>query len=433
MVDTIGGAADAVGDAAAFAADPGKAIGEWMADSAGELAAAAADLAADAVDATTHVDLGAQWFIDNYQMLLPIGLVLIVATFCAQLTRAALRRDGQALAQAFTGTVTGVLFSFAAIALTTVALDVTDALSDGLFTASGQSVSDAVRRVVSVGQITGLTDLGWLVAVFAALAAALGAALFWCVMMVRKVGILVLVTLAVFAGAGGGWEVARRWRRGWIEATATLVVSKLLMTVIFVLGISAIGSSVAEGGIGALADVLAGTVIMALVLLCPYATFRFVHWASEGTSGEDIHRAGGSGAQVARQHASHVGRRAAALAASGVGGAAAASGTAPQGPDSPTGTFPRSPAATAHVSGEGAAVGMTKAAMPPDVDQGAGTLPGRNSGRRRPEVTPSSREPTGPRGSAPAPSPGAASRPQPAPGPSSPGPIGPAGPPPDGT
>ncbi|CAO0837224.1 hypothetical protein SMICM17S_13084 [Streptomyces microflavus] len=37
--------------------------------------------------------------------------------------------------------------------------------------------------------------------------------MYWCVMMVRKVGILVMVTLAIFASAGGGWEVARRWRR----------------------------------------------------------------------------------------------------------------------------------------------------------------------------------------------------------------------------
>ncbi len=87
----------AVGDAVDFASNPGKAIGDWMAKSAGELAAASADLAAEAVDTTTKVDLNAGWFRDNYEMLLPLGLVLLVATFCAQLVRAAVRRDGQAL------------------------------------------------------------------------------------------------------------------------------------------------------------------------------------------------------------------------------------------------------------------------------------------------------------------------------------------------
>ncbi|MGK9462213.1 SCO6881 family protein [Streptomyces sp. G6] len=330
----------AVGDAVDFASDPGKAIGDWMAKSAGELAAAAADLAAEAVNTTTKVDLNAGWFRDNYEMLLPLGLVLLVATFCAQLVRAAIRRDGQALTQAFTGTASGVLFAFCAIALTTVVIEVVDAVSDGLFKAAHLNIESAVRRVVKVSQIGALSGLGWLVPVVTGLGAAIGAFLYWCVMMVRKVGILVMVTLAVFASAGGGWEVARRWRKGWIEATATLVVSKLLMTVIFVLGIAAMGKTEANDGIAALADVMSGIVIMVLVLLCPYAVFKFVHWAADGTDGESIHRAGGAGAQIAKAHAEKAARKAAAAAATaGTGGAAAGAGAAPQGPDA-GGGFP---------------------------------------------------------------------------------------------
>ncbi|SBT93374.1 hypothetical protein GA0115233_106252 [Streptomyces sp. DI166] len=366
----------AVGEAVDFASDPGKAIGDWMAKSAGELAAAAADLAAKAVDATTKVDLNAGWFRDNYEMLLPIGLVILVGTFCAQLIRAAVKRDGQALTQAFTGTASGVIFAFAAIALTTVAIEVVDALSAGLFKASHLSIESAVRRIVKVSQIPSLAGLGWLVAVFTGLGAAVGAFLYWCVMMVRKVGILVMVTLAVFAGAGGGWEVARRWRRGWIEATATLVVSKLLMTIIFVLGIAAMGKTEAKDGLGALADVMAGIVIMVLVLLCPYATFKFVHWAAEGTDGESIHRAGGAGAQLARQHAEKAGRKAAALAATAAtGGAAAGAGAA--GPEAAGGGFPGDIAAnptggggqesqsSPASGGDGINSGLEKAVQPP--------------------------------------------------------------------
>ncbi|WP_413115440.1 ATP-binding protein [Streptomyces sp. CY1] len=325
-----------------FVSNPGKVIGDWMAKSAGELAAAAADLAAKAVNTTTNVDLNAAWFRDNYQMLLPIGLTILVGTFCAQLIRAAVRRDGQALTQAVSGTASGVLFVFCAISLTTVAIEVTDALSDGLFQTSHLSIASAVRRIVKVSQIAGLSAMGWLVAAFVGIGAAIGAFLYWCVMMVRKVGILVLVTLAVFAGAGGGWEVTRRWRRGWIEATATLVFSKLLMTVIFVLGIAAMGKTEATDGTAALADVMSGIVIMILVLLCPYATFKFVHWAAEGTDGESIHRAGGAGARLAKQHADQATRKAAAaVATAGTSSSAAGTGIAPQGPDAAgTGGFP---------------------------------------------------------------------------------------------
>ncbi|WP_371551426.1 type IV secretion system protein [Streptomyces sp. NBC_00554] len=371
----------AVGDAVDFASDPGEAIGNWMAKSAGELAAAAADLAAEAVNTTTKVDLNAGWFRDNYEMILPIGLVVLVATLCAQLVRAAIRRNGQALVQAFTGTATGVLFAFTAIAFTTVAIEVVDALSDGLFKAAHLDIATAVRRIVKVDQIASLSGLGWLVTVFVGVGAAIGAFLYWCVMMVRKVGILVMVTLAVFAGAGGGWEVARRWRKGWIEATATLVVSKLLMTVIFVLGIAAMGKTEAKDGIAALADVMAGIVILALVMLCPYATFKFVHWAaSEGSDAETLHRSGGAGAQMARQHAERAGRKAAAaVATAGSGGAAAGAGAAPQGPDSVPDGFPGDIAAnptpetgkeggsssTASSGGEGIKSGLEKAVQPP--------------------------------------------------------------------
>ncbi|MGW2046221.1 SCO6881 family protein [Streptomyces sp. NPDC001858] len=405
----------AVGDAVDFASDPGQAIGDWMAKSAGELAAASADLAAEAVDTTTKVDLNAAWFVGNYEMLLPLGLTLLVASFCAQLVRAAVRRDGQALTQAFTGTASGVLFAFCAISLTTVAVEVVDAVSDGLFKAAHLNIESAVRRMVKVDQIGALTGLGWLVAVVAGLGAAVGAFLYWCVMMVRKVGILVMVTLAVFASAGGGWEVARRWRRGWIEATATLVVSKLLMTVIFVLGVAALGETEAEDGIAALADVMSGIVIMALVLLCPYAVFKFVHWAADGTDGESIHRAGGAGAQIARAHAEKATRKAAAAAATaGTGGAAAGAGAAPQGPDAAGGGgFPGDVAAGP--TGAGAERGQGSQGDATGVSTGGDSVTSGLEKAVQPAPTSTSDDTSGQLGGSPAPG-GSGTDPAPSPG-----------------
>ncbi|MFJ1545212.1 ATP-binding protein [Streptomyces sp. NPDC088246] len=318
---------DKVCSAVDFATNPAGAvtdgIGAWIAKSSGELAASAADLAAKAVNATTAIDLNATWFRDNYELLLPIGLALTVGTFCIQLMLAAWRRDERALAQAAIGTMTGVLFSFCAIAFTSVAITVVDALSDGLFQAANTSVDDAIRRVVKVNLLGAMYGLGWGVPALVALGCAIGAFLYWGVMVARKVGVLVMVALAVFAGAGGGWEVAKRWRRGWIEATATLVVSKLLMTVVFLIGVSAMGKSDASDGMAALSDAMAGIVVMVLVLLCPYATYKFVHWASDGGGHDDLHRTSVAGMAVA------------AGAAKTAGSMAMRAGTgapAPQGP-----------------------------------------------------------------------------------------------------
>lgn len=292
LCNNVGGVVGSTGEAVTDG------IGAWIAKSMGELAQAAADLAAKAVDKTTAIDLNAEWFRDNYELLLPIGLILTVGTFCLQLTRAAWRRDERALAQAVSGTIIGVLFAFAAIACTTVALTVVDALSAGLFKAANTSVDDAVRRIIKVNQLGPMYALGWAIPALVALGCAIGAFLYWAVMVARKVGILILVSLAVFAGAGGGWEMARRWRRGWIEATATLIVSKLLMTIVFLLGVSAMGKSDASDGLGALSDAMAGIVVMILVMLCPYATYKFVHWAAEGGGQDDLHRTGVAGVGV---------------------------------------------------------------------------------------------------------------------------------------
>ncbi|WP_411573533.1 ATP-binding protein [Streptomyces fradiae] len=318
VCDTVGGVVGATGEAVTDG------IGAWIAKSMGEMAQAAADLASKAVDRTTAIDLNAEWFRSNYELILPIGLILTVGTFCLQLTRAAWRRDERALAQAVYGTVAGVLFAFAAIACTTVAITVVDALSAGLFKAANSSVDDAVRRIIKVNELGAMYGLGWGVPAIVALGCAVGAFLYWAVMVARKVGILVLVTLAVFAGAGGGWEVARRWRRGWIEATSTLIVSKLLMTIVFLLGVSAMGKTDASDGLSALSDAIAGIVVMVLVLLCPYATYKFVHWAADGGGHDDLHRTGVAGMAVA------------AGAAKTAGQLAVQAGTGMRAPQGPT-------------------------------------------------------------------------------------------------
>ncbi|MFF7393195.1 ATP-binding protein [Streptomyces scabiei] len=324
-------------------------IGAWIAKSTGELAASAADLAAEGINATTAVNLNASWFRDNYELMLPIGLILTVGTFCLALVRAAWRRDSESLFDALKGTIMGVFFAFVAIAFTTVALTVVDALSDGLFTLAKSSISDAVRRVVLVSQFGQLGGLGWLVQAMVALGAAIGAFMYWGVMVFRKVGILILVTLAVFAGAGGGWEVAKRWRRGWIEATATLVVSKLLMTIVFLTGVSAMGKADAKDGLSALSDAMAGIVVLALVMLTPYATYKFVHWAADGAGGEELHRSGASGMVTAARGAKTAGQLAVQAGTGtpapqgpatvpGMGSGGVASGIDPTGGNSSPGT-----------------------------------------------------------------------------------------------
>ncbi|MFF2041843.1 conjugal transfer protein TrbL family protein [Kitasatospora sp. NPDC058170] len=305
-------------------------IGNWIAKSAGDLAKSAVDLASRAVDQTTNVDLGADWFRTNYALILPIALTMIVMTFTLQLVRAAWRRDGQALGQAVTATISSVFFAMCAISFTSVALVVVDALSRGLFTIANSSMDDAVRRLVKVSMITITTPLGWAIPSLVALGCAVGAILYWGMMIFRKVSILVLVILAPFAAAGGPWEPTRDWKRRWVEATATVVFSKLVMTIIMLVGVSALGKSDTKDGIQALSDIIAGLVVMALVLLSPFMIYKFVHWAGDGQS-HDLHRSTAAGLQVASAAAKKGGQMAMGAGGGAAAGAGAA-GSTPQGP-----------------------------------------------------------------------------------------------------
>ncbi len=255
---------------------------------------------------------------------------MLVMTFIFQLIRAAWRRDGQALGQAVTGTVSASLFAMTAITFTGVALVIVDALSRGLFQIANSSMDDAVRRLVKVSMITVTTPLGWAIPALVALGCAAGAILYWGAMVLRKVTILVLVVLAPFAAAGGAWEPTRDWRRKWIEATATVVFSKLIMTIIMLVGVSALGQSDTKDGIQALSDIIAGLVVMALVRLSPMAIYKFVHWAGDGQA-HDLHRSTATGLQVGAATAQKGARMAATAGAGGAGGAAMG-GAAPQGP-----------------------------------------------------------------------------------------------------
>ncbi|UWM47676.1 ATP-binding protein [Streptomyces carpaticus] len=359
-------------------------IGAWIASSMGDMAAAAADLAASAVDSTTAVDLQAGWFRDNYALMLPIGLTVIVGAFCLQLMFAAWKQDGSSLRRALTGTIGGIMFAFCVLPLTALALAITDALSAGLFEAAGTSMSDAVRRLMRIALLAPGFELGWAVATVMALGFAICSFLYWGVMLFRKVSILILVTLAPLAGSGGGWDTARRWRRGWVEITATLVVSKLLMTIIFLIGASAVGDSEPQDGIAALADAVAGMVVMFLVLVTPFACYRFVRWAGDGAGSEDVHRSTGAGLTAGTRSAQRAGR---AVVMAKTGGLAGAASMSPQGPArlagaSRTGVVAGSPQSAAAKSGplQHAAGGEGKrrapVAPPPPSTGTPGTGPG---------------------------------------------------------
>ncbi|MGN5381003.1 hypothetical protein ACQ4WX_39255 [Streptomyces lasalocidi] len=101
------------------------------------------------------------------------------------------------------------------------------------------------------------------------------------------------------------------------------------MTIVFLLGVSAMGKTDASDGLSALSDAMAGIVVMVLVMLCPYATYRFVHWAADGSGHDDLHRTGVAGMTVAAGAAKTAGQLAVQARHGDAGSAGTGNGSGP--------------------------------------------------------------------------------------------------------
>ena len=72
----------------------------------------------------------------------------------------------------------------------------------------------------------------------------------WAAMMMRKLMLVLAAVMAPLAFSGATADFTRGWVRRWIEFVAAMIVSKLLLVIIFSVGISVLNGA-GEQGIGA--------------------------------------------------------------------------------------------------------------------------------------------------------------------------------------
>jgi type IV secretory pathway VirB6-like protein len=123
------------------------------------------------------------------------------------------------------------------------------------------------------------------------LAIIVGSLLLWAVLLFRKAAVLLVAVFAPVAFAGAVWDQTQSWTRKWIEAMAALVLCKIVIVVVFVLGLSAFAndgttSTGSQSTAGSLSDVLVGMMLLSIAVFAPWLTWRFVHWSGieAGTS-----------------------------------------------------------------------------------------------------------------------------------------------------
>ena len=119
-------------------------------------------------------------------------------------------------------------------------------------------------------------------------------------MMIRKLMILLAAVLAPIAFAGATADITRGWVRKWIEFTAAMIASKLLLVIILSLGVSVLnGAGQNGGGATQTATQLAGgSLILLLGGLAPWVAIRMFHFAGDSLyAAHSVARESAAGAQ----------------------------------------------------------------------------------------------------------------------------------------
>ncbi|TLP93596.1 type IV secretion system protein [Nesterenkonia salmonea] len=276
-VPVISNVCDTAGEAAASLIS---APFDWLAQAMGAAAGWLFEAVWAVFDTTTLVDVTSEEYLGVYNIVFGIAVFVMLLFFCLQLITGLIRRDPGALTRAALGLAKSVLGSFIAVTLTALLLEVVDQLSLGIIQAAGETTESMGNKIAALA--AGLTAIniaapgvGAIITIFMAGLAISAAAIVWLSLLVRKALILVAVVLAPLAFAGASWDASKGWIGKWAMFVIALAVSKLVLTVMFLVAITQVSAPI-EADLASVSDPLAGVVLMLMAAFAPYMTYRFL-------------------------------------------------------------------------------------------------------------------------------------------------------------
>jgi hypothetical protein len=276
--DAVKAGVDAI---AGVPGDIAKAIGNgilgqltgWVGDGAGWLVRQVVK----ALDVTTRVDLGGEWFSQHYRWMLALGGFLLLPFLILAILQGLIRQDWTLLVRAAFGFLpAAVLLTALAVAVTQTVLSATDALSgdlaDGVARDAGKLGETFSKVFLTPGGGAGVPlFVGFLVG----LVMAFGAFLVWVELLVRSAAIYLAVLFLPFCLAAMVWPATARWTRRLVDVLIALVLSKLVIVAALALGLGAIASG---EGVG---SVLAGAGMFMVAAFVPFALLSLIPLAGE--------------------------------------------------------------------------------------------------------------------------------------------------------
>lgn len=276
--DAIGGALGSAGKAVAGG------VFDSIAHAFGDAATSAVNWLWGQIGQATAIDLTGTGIKNLLAITGAIAAMIALAMFAIQVIACALRQDFSGLGRAVRGMLVAFVGAAFAIASTQMLLVAVDDLSNGVVqAATGENVTGVGQKLVLAEALDGLNSAGLFLMSIVLL---ISVVVIWCALMIRKMLIIVAAVFGPVAFSGATSDLTHGWVRRWIEFTVALIFSKLVLVLIFIIGLAMVnGAGSTRADTNRLTNLAIGALTLLLAGFAPWLAIKMVHF-----TGDAFHR-----------------------------------------------------------------------------------------------------------------------------------------------
>ena len=236
------------------------------------------------LSSSTTVSLGGANFELDLGIVVSIAVVLCLGLFVIQMAVSALRRDAGGVGRALRGLVIATVGCAITLASLNVLLAGVDQLCVGIVkVATGGTIATLGTKIIG-GAVFATAFASPATVLILSLFAIVAVAIVWFALVIRKMLIIITAIFAPIAFAGGVADLSRGWVRKWLEAMLALVFSKLILIIIFVIGLGVLGGMGSATGGSPLTSItgeITGLLILLVAGFSPWMALRLVHFTGD--------------------------------------------------------------------------------------------------------------------------------------------------------
>jgi len=233
---------------------------------------------------STAISLSGANFELDLGIVVSIAAVVCLGLFIIQMALSALKHDAGGIGRALRGLVIATVGCAITLASLDVLLGAVDKLCVGVVKiATGGTIATMGTKIIAGTMFTTVLATPATVLILS-LFAICAVAVVWFALVIRKMLIIITAIFAPLAFAGGVADLSRGWVRKWLEAMLALVFSKLILIIIFVIGLGVLGGMGSPAGatpFTAITQEITGLLILLVAGFSPWMALRIVHFTGD--------------------------------------------------------------------------------------------------------------------------------------------------------